>query len=102
MAQRETEPIGRLLLDHGHISAEQLAAALDRQGSLGGRLGTSVLEMELVSEEVLVKTLAEQSGLPPATADDLREIPRSALDLLPAKVAVRHHAVPFRTGRGRA
>ena len=101
MAQRQTEPIGRLLLDRGWISPEQLAAALSRQSSLGGRLGTSLLEMELVSEDVLVKMLAEQSGLPLADIDELREIPQSALELLPAKVAIRHHAIPFRTGRGR-
>ncbi len=101
MAQRETDPIGRLLLDHGWITAEQLATALNRQQVLGGRLGTSLLEMGAVSEDLLVKTLAEQSALPLADIDELRAIPQEVIDLLPAKVAIRHRVVPFRAGRGR-
>ena len=101
MAQPETEPIGQLLLERGWISAEQLSAALERQSQLGGRLGTALLEIGALSEDRLLKTLAKQSGFPPADIADLRDIPQSVLDLLPAKVAIRHQAIPFRTGRGR-
>ncbi len=101
MAQAQTESIGQLLLDHGWITDEQLSSALSRQRELGGRLGTALLEMGAVSEDVLVTALAEQSDLPPADIDELRKIPQPVLDLLPAKVAVRHEAIPFRTGRGR-
>ena len=89
------------MLDRGWISPDQLSAALSRQSNLGGRLGTALLEMGAVSEDILVKMLAEQSGLPLADIDELRRIPREVLDLLPAKVALRHHTIPFRTGRGR-
>ena len=101
MAERETEQIGQLLLERGWITAEQLSAALNRQRELGGRLGTALLEMGVLSEDTLVKMLAEQSALPLADIDELREIPRAVLDLMPAKVAIRHGAIPFRTGRGR-
>ena len=101
MAQSETEPIGQLLLSRGWISSEQLAAGLDQQQELGGRLGTALLEQRAVSEDVLVKTLAEQSALPLADIDELRDIPQQVIELLPTKVAIRHAAVPFRTGRGR-
>ncbi|MFQ5349641.1 MAG: hypothetical protein ACE5EG_04260 [Thermoanaerobaculia bacterium] len=100
MALRETEPIGQLLLDHGWISPEQLSLALERQNNLGGRLGTALLEMGVVSEEVLVKTLADQGGLQVADIDELRDIASEILELVPAKVAIRHKAVPFRTARG--
>ncbi len=100
MAQPETEPIGQLLLERGWITAAQLAAALSRQHELGGRLGTALLEMGAVPEDLLVKTLAEQGGRPLADIDELRQIPQLVLDLMPAKVAIRHGAVPFRTGRG--
>lgn len=101
MAQRETEPIGQLLQERGWISGEQLSAALGRQTELSGRLGTALLEMGAVSEDLLVKTLAEQSGLPLADIDELRRIPESVLELMPAKAAIRHGAIPFRTARGR-
>ena len=101
MAERETDQIGQLLLERGWITAEQLSTALNRQRELGGRLGTALLEMGVLSEDTLVKMLAEQSGLPLADIDELREIPAEVLDLMPAKVAIRHGAIPFRTGRGR-
>ena len=101
MAERETEQIGQLLLERGWITSKQLSTALIRQRELGGRLGTALLEMGVLSEDTLVKTLAEQSALPLADIDELREIPTEVLDLLPAKVAIRHGAIPFRAGRGR-
>ena len=101
MAQHETEPIGQLLLDRGWISTDQLSSALDRQRELGGRLGTALLEMGAVPEDRLVKTLAEQGNLPLGDIDELRRVPQEVIDLLPAKVALRHRAVPFRLGRGR-
>ena len=101
LAQGETEPIGRLLVDRGWITSAQLAAALIRQKELGGRLGTALLETGAVSENVLLKTLAEQTGLPMADIDELRSIPQAAIDMMPAKVAMRHKAIPFRCGRGR-
>ena len=101
MARGETEPIGQLLVDRGWISTEQLAAALDRQLQQGGHLDTALLELSAVPEQRLVKALAEQGKLAPAEADDLRDVPQAVLDLLPAKLAIRHRAVPYRLGRGR-
>jgi len=101
LAERGTEQIGKLLLDRGWISSEQLSFALQRQQEMGGRLGTALLEMRAVSEELLVKMLAEQSALPRAHIDELRRIPESVIELLPAQVAIRHGAIPFRIGQGR-
>ena len=101
LAQGETEPIGRLLVDRGWITPDQLSTALIRQKELGGRLGTALLETDALSEDVLVQTLAEQTGLPLADIDELRTIPQEVIDLMPPKVAIRHRVVPFRSGRGR-
>jgi hypothetical protein len=100
LVQHETEPIGQLLVDRGWISADQLYEALSRQRHLGGRLGTALLEMGAILEDLLVRALAEQSGLPLADIDELRRIPQTVLDQLPAREAIRHRAVPFRATRG--
>lgn len=101
MGQGETEPVGQLLVSRGWISTEQLTAALGRQRQMGGRLDTALLELGAVPEQQLVEELAEQSNLPPVAADELQGIPQPVIDLLPAKLALRHHAIPYRLGRGR-
>ncbi len=93
------EAIGQLLLERGWISQEQLEAALHRQRELGGRLGTALLELEAVSEDLLAKLLGEQAGAPAAAIEELRAIPAEVIGLMPSKVAVRHVAVPFRQAR---
>lgn len=101
MASGETQSIGQMLLERNWISTDQLETALRRQQELGGRLGTALLEMDAISEELLTKMLSEQHSLPAASVEELRDIPPEVLALLPAKVAARHIAVPFRMGRGR-
>lgn len=88
--------LGELLEKRGQITREQLLRALRNQKVLGGRLGTCLLEIEALSEETLCNTLAEQYGMPCATPEDLRGIPDDVLEMLPAKVARRCHAVAFR------
>lgn len=87
--------LGELLEKRGVVTREQLLRALRNQKVLGGRLGTCLLEIEALSEEVLCSALAEQFGLPYASPEDLRGIPDDVLEMLPAKVAKRCHAIAF-------
>ena len=88
--------LGTLLVKHGWITKQQLGLAISRQREIGGRLGTCLLEMGAVAEDLLNRSLAEQQGVPCATADDLGEIPDKVSRLLPAPIAIRYRAVPFR------
>ncbi len=87
--------LGQLLISRGWINLPQLTRALKTQSVVGGRLGTSLLEMDVLTEEQLAKGLAEQLGLPGATVEQLRSVPEEVRGVLPAKVARRCHAVPF-------
>ena len=87
--------LGELLEKHGQLTREQLLRALRNQKVLGGRLGTSLLEIEAITEEQLCSALAEQFGVPCATPEDLRGIPDDVLELIPAKVARRCQAIAF-------
>jgi hypothetical protein len=92
--------LGDILLSTGALSAAALQRALSAQPSTGGRLGTVLLEQGVVSEETLARALAKLSGREYAHWSTVRSAPRSVVELLPAKIAIRAGAVPFeRTGR---
>lgn len=91
------QPLGTLLLQSGRITKEQLGLAISKQREIGGRLGSCLLEMGAISEGILDHMLAEQQGVPIATAEDLNEIPAELIRLLPARLAIRYQAVPFRS-----
>ncbi len=61
--QRQSYPLGRLLVQHGHISEAQLDAALAQQASTGQRLGQILIANGAVTAFELAAALAEQQGL---------------------------------------
>lgn len=93
--------LGQLLVARGWITVQQLTRALKTQNVGGGRIGTCLLEMDAISEELLLKGLAEQLGVSAAVVDDLRNIPEEVLALIPDKLARRCRALPFRLEGGR-
>jgi hypothetical protein len=93
--------LGQLLVARGWITVQQLTRALQTQHTVGGRLGTCLLEMEVLGEELLARALAEQLGVPAAEPDELRNVPQEVLGLIPEKLARRCRAVPFRLAGGR-
>src|ERR1700681_2004107 len=93
--------LGQLLVARGWITVQQLTRALKNQNVAGGRLGTCLLEMDALSEELLLKGLAEQHGVPAAGADDLRGVPDEVLGLIPDKLARRLRCIPFRVESSR-
>ena len=87
--------LGQHLLDRATITEAQLEQAVALQHQLGGRLGTCLLELGLLTEPLLLQALSEQLGVPAAAAADLSSIPPEALAVLPKKTAIRSRAVPF-------
>jgi len=88
--------LGQLLVARGWITVQQLTRALQNQSIVGGRLGTCLVEIDALTEDLLLKGLSEQLGVPSASIDDLRKIPEEVVALLPDKLARRCRAVPFR------
>ncbi|HKV09914.1 MAG TPA: hypothetical protein VJ725_17375 [Thermoanaerobaculia bacterium] len=93
--------LGQLLVARGWITVQQLTRALKNQNVAGGRLGTCLLEMDAITEDLLLKGLSEHLGVPSASIEDLRGIPDEVLQLLPDKLARRCRAIPFRVDGGR-
>lgn len=88
--------LGQFLIELGWIEEDDLARALHSQEVLGGRLGTCLLELGALDEDQLVKALSHQLGVEGTRSRDLRNVPPEVHRLLPAKVALRCQAVPFR------
>jgi hypothetical protein len=93
--------LGQLLVARGWITVQQLTRALQNQNAVGGRVGTCLLEMDVLGEDLLARSLAEQLGVPAAVIEDLRGIPDEVLRLIPEKLARRCRAIPFRLAGGR-
>lgn len=101
LAAAEKRKLGQILVDRGWIAPDGLTRALRNQKSVGGRLGTCLLEMAALPEDRLLRALSEQLGLPPASPEDLRRIPDDVIGILPERLARRAKAIPFRVSGGR-
>lgn len=87
--------LGQMLVESGHITGEQLIRAIQSQRALGGRLGTCLLEMDVLTEDKLLDALSHQLRVPAAHIDQLRGIDDEILGLIPARIALRCQAIPF-------
>jgi hypothetical protein len=93
--------LGELLRDRGWVSNHQLDEALARQREMGGLVGTCLLEIGAIQEDLLVRVLSEQLGVPAASIADLADVRPSVHQLLPRDLAARYLAIPFRKMAGR-
>lgn len=87
--------LGQLLVEKGRITGEQLIRAIQSQRALGGRIGTCLLEMEVLGEDELLLALEEQLRVPSVGIDQLRSVDPDVLHLVPGKMAARFEAIPF-------
>jgi hypothetical protein len=58
-------PLGRLLVEQGLLSEDELERALEEQASTGRRLGETLVELGFVSHAALSHALTEQYGIEP-------------------------------------
>ncbi len=87
--------LGQRLLAAGHITQEQLDAALDRKRNNGGFLGEALIEMGLVSPKLIGKVLEDAIGVPYVDLTDTPVEP-DALELVSEHYQRRHRVVPFK------
>jgi hypothetical protein len=84
--------IGDLLVKAGVITDSQLKASLAEQAQWGGKLGDILVRMEFLTEEILVRALSKQTGIPRAELNG--EGDALALSKVPAEVAEEFGLVP--------
>ena len=81
--------IGEMLLTQGNVNPEQLQQALDEQRRTGELLGRILVRLGYLDEDVLLRTLGEQLGIPVVSLND-RTVDPEALAKVPDEFAMRH------------
>ncbi len=94
-------PIGQRLLKQGAITEEILQAALQRQKEVGGRLGTILFDMGVVSQYTLTNMLNRYHGLPLLRVAEEIHVKPNVVAMFPRNIALQHGVVPINTMGGR-
>lgn len=92
--------LGQTLLRRKDINLIQLNLALDFKVFYGGKLGTNLLELGVISENTLSEALGESMGVPAAFRKDFDQIPADVVRRVPRETAFRAQAMPFRVANG--
>lgn len=89
----ENKKLGEMLVDAGLINPAQLQEALRHQRIAGGRMGSNLVALGFVSEDVLMDFLAHQTGVPRL---DLRtlDVPAEVLRRIPRRLADQLNVLP--------
>ena len=86
--------LGEILVKDSLISADQLKQALDFQKKNGGRLGTCLVKLGLVSDDDITAVLSRQYGVPSINLK-FYEVDPSVIKLVPQETAIRYQIVPL-------
>ncbi len=88
--------LGELLETRGRMQRDILFEALRKQRSSGGRIGTCLVELEMVTEDDLLHVLSDQLKVPFTPPEDLRSLPEELIKLVPEKIARQRFSIPIR------
>ncbi len=86
--------LGEILVKENLINQEQLKHALDYQKQHGGRLGTCLVKMGLVTDDEVTAVLSRQYGVPSINLK-FYEVDPMVTKLIPQETAVRYQIVPL-------
>ncbi|MEZ5347092.1 MAG: type IV-A pilus assembly ATPase PilB [Pyrinomonadaceae bacterium] len=86
--------LGEILVRENLISPQQLREALDYQRSNGGRLGSNLIKLGIISDEVITAVLSRQYGVPSVNLE-LFEIDDETIKLISHEVAVKYTVLPI-------
>lgn len=99
--QQTIKRLGELLVEAGLITPAQLQSAITHQKIARGRLGSNLVALGYISEEVLMDFLSHQAGVPQMDVREL-EIPQAVLKLIPYRLADQFTMLPIATKEPKA
>jgi hypothetical protein len=88
--------LGELLVEGGLITPAQLQSAITHQKIARGRLGSNLVALGYISEEVLMDFLSHQTGVPQMDVRHI-EVPAQILKLVPHRLAEQFTVLPIST-----
>jgi type IV pilus assembly protein PilB len=85
--------LGEILVRENLITTQQLRDALDYQRSNGGRLGSNLVKLGIISDDVITAVLSRQYGVPSVNLD-LFQIEETTIKLISQDVALKYTVLP--------
>ncbi|HJW72923.1 MAG TPA: hypothetical protein VJ486_08700 [Geothrix sp.] len=92
--QQPIKRLGELLVEGGLITPAQLQSAITHQKIARGRLGSNLVALGYITEEVLMDFLSHQAGVPQLDARNL-EVRPEILKLIPHRLAEQFTVLPI-------
>lgn len=87
--------LGKLILQDGAITQAQLDEAIQNQVVFGGRLGTSLVELDYIDIGQLGEYLAKMHGVPTIDHKEIKACSKGLINTLGEKMASKHQCVPL-------
>ncbi|HLM00058.1 MAG TPA: type IV-A pilus assembly ATPase PilB [Pyrinomonadaceae bacterium] len=86
--------LGEILVRENLITPQQLREALEYQREKGGRLGSNLVKLDFISDDVITAVLSRQYGVPSINLD-LFHIERETINLISQEVALKYSVLPI-------
>jgi type IV pilus assembly protein PilB len=86
--------LGEILVRENLITSQQLREALDYQRNNGGRLGSNLIKLGIISDEVVTSVLSRQYGVPSINLE-LFHIDEDVVKLISQEVAMKYMVLPI-------
>src|SRR6478672_45877 len=85
--------LGEILVRENLITSQQLRETLEYQRANGGRLGSNLVKLGYVSDDVVTAVLSRQYGVPSINLD-LFQIDKGMIKLISEEVALKYGVLP--------
>jgi type IV pilus assembly protein PilB len=86
--------LGEILVRENLITSQQLREALEYQRSSGGRLGSNLVKLGVISDDVITAVLSRQYGVPSINLE-LFQIEEETIKLISHEVALKYSVLPI-------
>jgi len=86
--------LGEILVRENLINPQQLRDALEYQRTNGGRLGSNLVKLGFISDDVITTVLSRQYGVPSINLE-LFQIEQDTINLISQDVALKHSVLPI-------
>src|SRR5215218_4761305 len=86
--------LGEILVRENLITSQQLREALEYQRANGGRLGSNLIHLGIISDDVITAVLSRQYGVPSINLE-LFQIEDETIKLISHEVALKYSVLPI-------
>jgi type IV pilus assembly protein PilB len=86
--------LGEILVRENLITSQQLRDALEYQRTNGGRLGSNLIKLGIISDDVITAVLSRQYGVPSINLE-LFQIEEETIKLISHEVALKYTVLPI-------